>query len=136
MQEPSLFQTVDLENRLGQLVQLDVALVPAEARDYVFISAPAHQAAGFIGKNAEHFAFQLCQRLQLDPRRFELVEFRTGGESPCLWRWRFEWVGYSPLAGRSEAVTSASQQQLLFRLLALDSADLGSGVEAKAASVR
>lgn len=123
-----VFTRCELDNRLGQPVQAEVAHIPTEIRDYVFISAPQQQAASLVGKNAEHFAFQLCQRLQLDPRRFDLIELRTSGESPCLWRWRFEWVGHTPLSGKSEAVTSASQQQKLFELLAIESPPRAAGL--------
>jgi|SRR5690606_1416329 len=121
MSQPSVFISCELENRLGQTVQLEIAQISTGARDYVFINAPKPQAASFVGKNAEHFAFQLRQQLQLEPRRFELIELRTRGETPCLWRWRFEWVGHTPLSGKSEAITSASQQQKLFELLAIES---------------
>ncbi len=66
-------------------------------------------------KNAETFAFQLREFFALDPRQFDLIEVRLQ-EEPALLRWRFEWVGYSPLSPRSEPV-SASQAQGLLNLL-------------------
>lgn len=117
MLQASEFTTILLDNRLGQAVELGVTYVPTAVRDYVFITALNQQASSFVGKNAEPFAFQLCDRFQLDPRRFELIELRSANIEYPLWRWRFEWVGHSPLAGRSEAIISKSQQNMLFDLL-------------------
>lgn len=120
MQQTPAFTTFEMENRLGQPVQLGVRHTVNDGRDYVFITALSQQASSFVGKNAEHFAFQLCERLNLEPGRFELLELRASGEEHPLWRWRFEWVGKSPLSGRGEPVTSSSQQNLLFSLLHSD----------------
>ena len=129
MQQTSVFTTVDLENRLGQPVQLGVSHHATDGRDYVFITALSQQASSFVGKNAEHFAFQLCARLQLEPRRLELVELKSAEDEYPLWRWRFEWVGKSPLSGRGEPITSASQQTMLLGLL-------NSGASVRAAAAR
>lgn len=117
MQQHTCFSTLELENRLGQPVHMGVVHIANAARDYVFISALTQQASSLVGKNAEHFAFQLCERFQLEPRRFELIEVRDVNEEYPLWRWRFEWVGRSPLSARGEPVVSSSQQQMLFSLL-------------------
>jgi hypothetical protein len=117
MQHYSRFTRIELENRLGQKVHLGVTHIPTDARDYVFVTALSQQASSFVGKNADHFAFQLLHRFQLDTKRFELVELRGSAEEQSLWRWRFEWVGNSPLSGRSELVASPAQRQLLMRLL-------------------
>lgn len=117
MQADSSFTEIALENRLGQVVQLGVTHIPTDTRDYVFVTALTQQASSFVGKNAEHFAFQLLRRFQLDTKRFELVELRGNAKEQDIWRWRFEWVGQSPLSARSEAVTSATQYQMLLSLL-------------------
>lgn len=117
MQHQTGFTDFALENRLGQTVHLGVTHIPTSARDYVFVTALNQQASSFVGKNAEHFAFQLLHRFQLETKRFELVELRKTGEEQNLWRWRFEWVGHSPLSARSEIVTSHGQRRLLLNLL-------------------
>lgn len=122
MHQYSGFTTLELENRLGQSVQLEVAYFPTAARDYVFIATLNQQASSFVGKNAEHFAFQLCEHFGLEPRRFELIEVRDLNNVHSLWRWRFEWVGNSPLSPRGELISSAGQQRLLFGLLNSDDA--------------
>lgn len=114
------FNSLELENRLGQAVQLGVAHIYTETRDYLFITALSQQASSFVGKNAEHFAFQLCERFNLEPWRFELVEFRAADAERPFWRWRFEWVGHSPLSGRCETVTSPTQQALFCKWLGLE----------------
>ena len=113
MQIPDQFTNLSLQNRLGQDVQLAVRHVQGFGREYVFVVAPTQQASSLVAKNAEHFAFQLREIFNLDARRMELVEMR--GEINCLqlWRWRFEWVGHSPLSPRCEAVSATHQQGLL-----------------------
>lgn len=117
MQQTPEFTIIQIDNRLGQTVELGINHVPTEARDYVFITALSQQASSFVGKNAEPFAFQLCERLQLEPRRLEMIELRSSDVENPLWRWRFEWVGNSPLSGRGEPILSNSQQTMLFGLL-------------------
>lgn len=120
MSHHSRFTRLELDNRLGQKVFLGVTYVPTQARDYLFVTALNQQASSFVGKNADHFAFQLLHHFQLDTKRFELVELRGAAEEQSLWRWRFEWVGTAPLSGRGELVTSPAQQLQLMRLLDAD----------------
>ena len=117
MQHLSCFTRLELDNRLGQKVFLGVTHIPTEMRDYVFVTALSQQASSFVGKNADHFAFQLLHRFHLDTKRFELMELRSAADEQSLWRWRFEWVGTTPLSGRGELVTSPVQRQQLMRLL-------------------
>lgn len=114
------FTNISLENRLGQIIGLGVTYVHAEARDYVFVTAPAQQASSLVGKSAEHFAFQLLRRFELTTKRFVMIELRGSGDSESLWRWRFEWVGESPLSARCEEVSSPAQRQQLLNLLEPD----------------
>jgi hypothetical protein len=111
-----MFVDVSLNNRLGQAVHLGVYHLQHQGRDYVFVAAPTRQASSFVGKNAEPFAFQLREKLALDARRMELIEVREVNDSVHLFRWRFEWVGNSPLSARSEEITSPG---LLATLLSL-----------------
>lgn len=102
----SFFVETVLSNRLGQPVSLSVCHLQFQGRDYVLVAAPTQHASSFVGKNAEPFAFQLRERFELDARRFELVEVRESADAIHLYRWRFEWVGNSPLSARSEEITS------------------------------
>ena len=114
----SVFVDTALTNRLGQEVRLGVCHFQYQGRDYVLVAAPTQQASSFVGKNAEPFAFQLRERFALDARRFELVEVRDTGDATHLYRWRFEWVGNSPLSARSEEITSAGLRATLLQLMA------------------
>lgn len=116
---PSLFAEIILNNRLGQRVQLHACHLHHHGRDYVFVVVP-NQAANFVSKNAEPFAFQLREYFALDSRRFELIEVRNPGIETQLIRWRFEWVGHSPLSARSEHVLSSTQRAMFLGLLGLD----------------
>lgn len=102
----SFFVDTVLNNRLGQPVSLSVCHLQFQGRDYVMVAAPTQHASSFVGKNAEPFAFQLRERFELDARRFELVELRETADGLHLYRWRFEWVGNSPLSARSEEIVS------------------------------
>jgi hypothetical protein len=116
---PSLFTNRSLVNRLGQALELAVAHTQAFGREYVFVAALAQQASSLVAKNAEQFAFQLRELFKLDARRFEMVELRGDPMNPQLWRWRFEWVGNSPLSSRCEVISSDSQRDQILTLLHL-----------------
>lgn len=114
---PSSFINYSLANRLGQALELAVSHVQAFGREYVFVAPLAQHASSLVAKNAEHFAFQLRELFTLDARRFEMVELRGDPSNPELWRWRFEWVGNSPLSPRCELISSHSQHTQLLTLL-------------------
>ena len=114
---PESFNNYSLVNRLGQVLQLSVYHTQAFGREYVFVAALAQHASSLVAKNAEHFAFQLREMFDVDARRFELVELRGDIENPELFRWRFEWVGNTPLSARCEAIGSNSQRNHFFALL-------------------
>lgn len=113
----SFFVDTQLNNRLGQPVSLGVCHLQHQGRDYVLVVAPTQQASSFVGKNAEPFAFQLRARFDLDARRFELVEVREAADGLQLIRWRFEWVGNSPLSARSEEINSPALRANLLNLI-------------------
>lgn len=112
-----LFVDTSLTNRLGQLVNLGVCHLQYQGRDYVFVAAPTQQASSFVGKNAEPFAFQLREMFALDARRFELIEVRDMENAAHLFRWRFEWVGNSPLSARSEEINSPGLRAILLNMI-------------------
>lgn len=112
-----VFVDTALHNRLGQEVRLGVCHCQFQGRDYVFVVAPTQFASSFVGKNAEPFAFQLRELFGLDARRFELIEVRDQGDATHLYRWRFEWVGNSPLSARSEEISSAGLRASLLQLI-------------------
>lgn len=114
---PSPFINIALQNRLGQLVHLAVHHTQAFGREYLFVGALTQQASSLVAKNAEHFVFQLRELFQLDTRRLEMIELRGDINAPNLWRWRFEWVGASPLSPNCEVIISPVQQNQLLSLL-------------------
>ena len=119
MSLPVTFINLALENRLGQSIELAVNHIHEFGRDYVFVAALAQQASSLVAKNAEHFAFQLREFFKLDARRFEMIELRGDIATPGLWRWRFEWVGASPLSPKCELISSPAQQAQLLTLLSV-----------------
>jgi hypothetical protein len=117
MISPDVFSSLTLENRLGQSVELEVQHIQAFGREYVFVVALTQQVSSLVAKNAQHFAFQLRKFFQLDTRRFEMMELRGDLSEPFIHRWRFEWVGSSPIAPRCELITSPNLVAQLFELL-------------------
>lgn len=113
----SFFVDLVLNNRLGQPVSLSVCHLQFQGRDYFLVAAPSQQASSFVGKNAEPFAFQLRERFGVDARRFELVEVRELPGTTQLFRWRFEWVGNSPLSARCEEIVSPVLRAALLNML-------------------
>lgn len=122
----SRFAVNTLQNRLGQDVELHLCHQPLQGRDLIFILAP-RQASSFVGKNAEPFAFQLREKFQLDPHQMDLIEVRETYGAIQLFRWRFEWVGQSPVTSRSEEVTSPSQRKHLLQWIAANESAVGLG---------
>ena len=118
---PESFNNYSLVNRLGQALQLSVCHTQAYGREYIFVAALAQHASSLVAKNAEHFALQLRNLFNIDARRFELVELRGDMANPELFRWKFEWVGNTPLSGRSEAICSHSQRKHFLSLLNIQS---------------
>lgn len=116
---PSSFDVIELENRLGQTVSLAVYHCQAFGREYLFVAGLTQQASSLVAKNAQHFAFQLRDFFQLDARRLEMIEWRGSIEAPSLWRWRFDWVGTSPVLPRCEVIASANQKNQVLSLLNL-----------------
>lgn len=112
------FTLIELRNRLGQQVSVSVTHMSTDTRDYVFLTAAGNAASSLVAKNADHFAFQLRDHFSIEPNRFELIELRVAGDDHCLWRWRFEWVGFTPLAPKGEAISSVQQQHKFFAMLA------------------
>jgi hypothetical protein len=112
-----LFADITLHNRLGQQVSLSVYHLNHHSRDCVFVAAPSQQASSLVRKNAEPFAFQLRELFALDPRRFDLIEVREADTGLELYRWRFEWVGNSPLSARAEEISSVGQRAMLLGLI-------------------
>ncbi len=110
-------EQLNLTNRLGQPVVLGISFMPGAKRDTLFVCAPRQQASSLFGKNAEQFMFQLMDKLPLDAERLDLIEVRGTEQAPEFWRWRFNWVGRSPLAPRCEPVTSSGSKTALLALL-------------------
>lgn len=130
---PGSFTNLAVKNRLGQTIQLAVHHIKAFGREYIFVASADHHSSSIVAKNvvaknAEHFAFQLRERFRLDARRFEMIEVRGDVVMPNLWRWRFEWVGASPLSPRCEAISSPGQYLQLLSLLTLsDQSEMAAG---------
>lgn len=109
---PPGFMPYKLFNRLGQTLELYVYRLSSQGRDGLFMLAPGRQASSVIGKNAEHFAFQLREMFGLDPKLVDFIEVRESLGEPQFFRWRFDWAGHSPVASHVQNLGASSQQHL------------------------
>ncbi len=124
-----IFESITLENRMGRPIVLNLKCLVMAGRHYVFIKLPQSTPSNMMSKNAEHIAFQLVSRFGLLSDTLDVIEMReqSGGYDLShrdlshwdLLRWRFEWVGTSPLAGYSQLVGTGSQQEFLSSVLTL-----------------
>lgn len=112
-----LFDGVTLKNRLGQEITLRVKLIAMPSRDYLFVQAPKSAPSSLVAKNAENFAHQLINLFGLAPENVDFIEVRDQAGERELLRWRFEWVGLSAHAARSQVVSKASQREYLSSVL-------------------
>ena len=117
METDLLFNPLTVTNRLGQDITLGVKLISMGKRGYLFMHAPKRAASSLIAKNAEHLAHQLVNRFQLDHKNLDIVELRDQRDDTEMHRWRFEWVGASAHAAKSELMTSSSQRRFLASVL-------------------
>jgi hypothetical protein len=115
-----VFKETALTNRLGQALTLPVSVIRQAGREMVFVITPAN-IPNFLTKNAETIVFQLRELFGLDQKKFELFEVKKDEVELRIWRWRFDWVGSSPLQQNHELVTSDNQRSFLINLLENDS---------------
>lgn len=114
-----VFTETPLTNRLGQALTLPVSVIRQAGREMVFVITPAN-IPNFLTKNAETIVFQLRELFGLDQKKFELFEVKKNDAELRIWRWRFDWVGSSPLQQNHELVTSDNQRNFLLSLLQSD----------------
>ncbi|MBX2807436.1 MAG: hypothetical protein KTR20_02305 [Cellvibrionaceae bacterium] len=108
------FESLEVQNRLGQVMVLRVCPLPVDENEICLVVAvppDRHQAS--FAKSAEHIAFQLYERFSRAECRFSLIELRDlAGERGC-YRWCFTWVGSTPIEGRYCQLSRQEQQRYL-----------------------
>lgn len=116
-QIPFEAESVQLQNRLGRLVAVTLRCFVRDGRYSVILVASNEFPARQLTNSAEHLAYQLTQRLEVPPEKVDFIQFQPG-EEPEWFRWSFQWVGTSPLQGKSLPMSSASCETFLMPLLA------------------
>lgn len=113
---PLKTESVQLQNRLSRLVNVKLRCFTHNGRYCVFLVASQEFPARQLNNSAEHLAYQLIQRLNAAPEDVDFIQFQPGEEPEWL-RWRFHWVGTSPLQGKSLPLGPASLESFVIPIL-------------------
>lgn len=113
-------ETLFLENRSGRMVPVSLNVFLHGQRCYVVLRASEGLPTRQLSKSAEHLAYQLVARFQLEPECVEFYQYHSGAsagnaaENSAEWlRWRFHWVGGTPIQGRCEPVSDGFLERVL-----------------------
>lgn len=109
-------ETLQLHNRLSRLVKVTLSCFVRDGRYGVILVATPEFPARQLNNSAEHLAYQLVQRLNVAPQDVDFIQYQPGEEPEWL-RWRFQWVGSSPLQGKSLPLNQASCEAFVLPLL-------------------
>ncbi len=112
MNLPVVPEVVELQNRLGRIVPVELSCFVFRKRYCVILHASAAVPARQLSKSAEHIAHQVVCRLNVPAELVDFFQFQPGEEPEWL-RWSFQWVGVSPLKGRCLDVNTNFQQSYL-----------------------
>ncbi|NIB40111.1 hypothetical protein HBA55_10965 [Pseudomaricurvus alkylphenolicus] len=107
---------LQLQDRLSRLIPVQLCCLVYRKRYTVILVASQEMPARRLSKSAEHIAHQLVQKLGARPAEVDFLQYQPGEEPEWL-RWRFQWVGMSPLKGECIAVNEASRSRYLEPLL-------------------
>ncbi|WP_439134245.1 hypothetical protein, partial [Pseudomaricurvus sp.] len=110
-------ETVQLQNRLSRLVDVKLRCFAYNNRYCVILVASQRFPARQLNNSAEHLAYQLVQRLNVAPEDVDFIQYQPGEEPEWL-RWRFQWVGTSPLQAKSLPLSSTSLESFVMPILA------------------
>ncbi len=117
------FESVRLQNRLGRLVDIDVCCVGLGQRYAVILRAAEGVPAVLISKNAEHFAYQLREKLAVDAVQIDFLQVNLGDDTHWL-RWRFQWAGNTPLKAHCEPMTDKARKNFIWTRLNSDDVNI------------
>lgn len=109
-------ETLQLHNRLSRLVKVTLCCFARDGRYTIILVATPEFPARQLNNSAEHLAYQLVQRLNVAPQEVEFIQYQPGEEPEWL-RWRFHWVGSSPLQGKSVSLNQSSYEGFVLPLL-------------------
>lgn len=108
----SKFTPVELSNRLGQSVAVELLCHRDASTDLVIIRVEEDVAARRLAKNIEHFAKQLLSVCESAPERLQIVEWHEQESGANLWRWRFNWVADCPLDAKLVPVKAGHHKHI------------------------
>jgi hypothetical protein len=109
-------ESVQLQNRIGRLISVNLQCIVHDGRYCVVIQSTPELPSRQMSKSAEQLAHQIIQRLDVDPESVDFLQCQPGEEPEWL-RWRFQWVGQSPLQGKSHPVNSTFEARVLKPML-------------------
>ncbi len=105
-------EIVSLQTRTGKLVDVSLKCIHYNGQYYIILWSDSSCTTRKLEKSAENIVHQLVDKLDVDPEKatFLLVQ---DGNTFAFWRWRFEWVGNSPLKPVFKNLNLSAQKQLL-----------------------
>jgi len=109
-------ESVQLQNRIGRLISVNLQCILHCGRYCVIMQSTPELPARQMSKSAEQLAHQIIQRLGIDPETADFLQCQPKEEPEWL-RWRFQWVGQSPLQGKSHPVNSTFETRVLKPML-------------------
>lgn len=109
-------ESVQLQNRIGRLILVNIQCITHAGRYCVIVQSTADIASRQLTKSAEQLAHQIVKRLSLEPELVDFIQCQPG-EDPEWLRWRFQWVGQSPLQGKHHGVDKGFEDRVLKPML-------------------
>lgn len=107
---------ITLTNRTGQSVNLEVSRRQYDNKQYLFLQPSGEGVSNLTSKNANYFAVQLAQGLQVSPKSMNIIEFRRGRETTEVWRWRLKLADDFIVDTVPEQIPKSAYQDFLLRL--------------------
>lgn len=107
---------ITLTNRTGQSVNLKVSRRQHDDKQYLFLQPSEEGASNLTSKNANYFAVQLAQGLQVSPKSMNIIELRRGKDVTEVWRWRLKLADDFIVDTIPEQIPKSAYQDFLLQL--------------------
>lgn len=100
-----------LESRTGKLVEVSLKCLHYNDQYYVVLWSDCLGTTRQLEKSAENIVHQVVESLNIDPTKTTFLLIQEGNIF-AFWRWRFQWVGNSPLHPVFKNLNLSAQKQL------------------------
>ena len=104
-------ETLSLESRTGKKVDVSLKFLHYNDQYYVVLWSDCVCTTRQLEKSAENIVHQVVEALDIDPEKTTFLLIQEGNTF-AFWRWRFQWVGNSPLHPVFKDLNISAQKQL------------------------